>query len=957
MRAAVEQVEIVGREAELAELHRALDAAEHGSSPCLVLLGEPGTGKTLLLRELVRLAGTRGYGVASGAATELEQSVPFRALNQALEAPTRRLPPERLAHLGAEHLAELATIVPGLAGARRRRAALPAERYMLHDAVRELLGNLAEEAPLVLALDDLQWADEATLELIGHLVRHRTPARLVLALAHRSREAPPALVEAFASAARDGALVELELSPLSRHQADQLLGDDLPARRRHLLYEESGGNPFYLVELARAARAGPRRSHEPEVDAPAQASVPRAVAASIRSELARLTDRSRLTLQAAAVSGDPFEPGLVAEIAQLDRGEVLTAVDELVRLELARPAESPGRFRFRHPIVRRAVYESSGEGFLLAAHGRAVAALERRDDSLAARAHHTERSALPGDENAVRLLAEAGRTSAARAPAAAARWFEAALRLLPEHDQRRLELLLPLTMALAAAGRLENCRGALLEALSLLPHELELERARLTGLVATVEHMRGQPEAARAFLLRALNEIEDADSPAACALQLELAIDHWFANHWRRMADAARDVLALARRLGDRQLVAEAAALRALGEYFRGESLSRARAALAEAHRLIGDLTDDELAGCVRAASFAGHASFGMEQHEDAGSVLARGRAVARATGQEYWFITTLSASAVADLWRGRLRTAAEHAEAAVEASTMLGNDQLQFIAHSVLCWVRTLRGELDPALESASAARRAHGRAPASTLGWLPHCTYAAALVEVGDAEQASAVILAHAGGEGLAAIEPAFRVHWYEVLLRAELARGRLEAAAAWLDRAERLTARFPLPGRSAEVGRGRAELALAEGFPDRAATLAEEAARGFSECDQPLDAARAELVAARALTRSADPEAEARLRRAREQLASCGAAGYVREAERELRRLVDSGGLTALSRREREVAELVATGATNRQIAARLVLSERTVERHLARIFAKLGISSRAALAAAVERGRER
>jgi DNA-binding CsgD family transcriptional regulator len=960
MRAAMEKVGIVGREAELRALHSALDAAEHGGFPCLVLLGEPGTGKTLLMRELVRLADIRGYGVASGTATELERSVPFRALTQALERPTRRLGPDRLASLAAEQLGELATVVPGLAASRRRRFALPAERYLLHDAVRQLLEVLAENAPLLVALDDLHWADEASLELIAHLIRHRTPARLLLALAHRAREAPAALLDALAGAARDGALVELELSPLNREQADQLLGDDLPAARRRVLYEESGGNPFYLVELARAARAGGNGSQAPDADPAAPASVPRAVASSIRSELARLPDRSRLTLQAAAVSGDPFDPGLVAEIALMERSEVLAAVDELVRLELARPAESPGRFRFRHPIVRRAVYESSGQGFLLAAHGRAAAALEGRDDSLAARAHHTERSALPGDSSAVELLAEAGRSSAGRAPAAAARWFEAALRLVPRDDPQRLELLVPLTMTLAAAARLDDCRGALLEALELLPDELELERARLIGMVAAVEHMRGQPEAARAFLLGALAEIENEDSAAACALRLELALDHWFAAAWRPMANTASDVLAQARRLGDRQLEAEAAALRALGEYFRGESLPRAGAALADAHRLMGGLTDHELAGCVRAAAFAGQASFGMESHEAAVSILARGLAVARSTGQEFWFIGILSARAVAELWRGRLRAAAEHAEAGVEASTVLGNDQLRSVAHAVLCWVRTLRGELDEALTSGSLARSAHGRAPASPLGWLPHCTYAAALLEAGEAEQASAVILAHAGGEELAAIERGFRVHWYEVLMRAEIARGRLEAAAGWRDRAERATAGFPLPGRVAELNRGRAELALAQDAPDRALRFAEEAARGFRVRGQPLDAARSELLAGRALARVADAEAGPRLRRAGEQLTACDAAGYAREAERELRGLagaISGGELSALSARELEVAELVATGATNRQIAARLVLSERTIERHLARSFAKLGISSRAALAAAVERNRAR
>jgi ATP/maltotriose-dependent transcriptional regulator MalT len=939
-----EQVGIVGRDAELRALHGALDALARGESPTVVLHGEPGTGKTLLLRELRDAARGRGYAVASGTATELERSVPFRPVVDALEEFG-----QDLGGLAPAQRAELSAVFPGHGGGARG-GILPAERYLLHDAVRRLLELVAADAPLVLALDDLQWADEASLELLAHTMRRRPRAPVLLALAHRSREAPPPLLDALT---RDDALTELELRPLSPDEADELLGPGVPAPRRRALYAESGGNPFYLTELARAGDVAATAG------AAGGGTVPRTVAASIRCELARLPECTRLALQAAAVSGDPFEPGLVAEIAEVPRDRVLEVLDDLQALELVRPAESPGRFRFRHPIVRRAVYESSGDGFLLAAHARAAAALARRDGSLAARAHHVERSALPGDDAAIELLSEAGRTGAGRAPAAAARWFGAALRLLPDGDGRRLELLVPYATALAAAGRVDECRAALIEALDLLPEQLELARARLTGLVAGVDHMRGEPEAARALLVRALAEIEDGDSAAACALRLELALDHWLANDWREMAGAARGVLAHARALGDRQLEAEAAALAALGEYYLGRSLPDAEAALAEARLLLDALPDHELAGCVRAALFLGQAAFGMEQHDAAAAVLRRGIDVARSTGQEYWFVALLSARAVAEIWRGRLPLAQEHSEAAAEASHLLGNDQMLVAAHSVLTWTLTLRGDVDGALASAEAARSAFGRAPASALGWLPHCTFAAALVEAGDPDRASAVILSQAGGEDLSAIEPSFRVHWYEVLARADLARGRPEEAAAWLERAEELAAALPLEGRVAELRRAGAEVALASALPEDAAALAREAADGFRRCRQPLDAARAELVLGRALAAAGEErEATRVLLGAREQLAACHADGLVRDAERELGELREDGGageLAALTSRELEVAGLVATGMTNREIAARLVLSDRTVERHLARIFAKLGIGSRAALAAAVERGR--
>ena len=952
---------MVGREAELRALHAGLDAAERGAAPILVVLGEPGTGKTLLLRELSALARARGYRTASGTASELERNVPFRPVADALREAVAELGAGGVSRLGAEARTELGAVFPALAGAADGRDALPAERYLLHAAIRRLLEQLAEDVPLVFTLDDLQWADEASLELVAHLIRRRPNAPLLLALAHRAREAPEPLLGALAAVGGDDGLDELELMPLTERQAEELLSEDVPASLRSAIYAESGGNPFYLTELARATRMPADGAAGLDAELPAQGSVPRAVAASIRAEVSRLPQGSRLALQAAAVSGDPFEPSLVADIGELDRAEVLAALDDLERLELVRRGDSPGRFRFRHPIVRRAVYESSGEGFLLAAHARAAAALERREYSLAARAHHTERSALPGDEKAIRLLTEAGTASAGRAPAAAASWFGAALRLLPEADPRRLELLVPQAMALSAAGQVDRCRDALLEALELLPGELELARARLTGLVAAVEHMRGEPEAARTLLLRATAESEDQDSAAACAPQLELALDHWLSSDWRRMADGAGEVFTTARALGDRQLAAEAAAVVALGEYFRASSLPAALAALDEALRLLGDLSDEELAGCVRAAMFAGQACFGLERHEDAARILSRGITISRATGQEFWFIGLTAARAVTELWRGHLDAAARHAEAAVESSILLANDQLRTIAESVVAWVRTLQGDIDGALRSAVEAEASLQRAPASALSWLPACTRAAALLEKGEAERARAAIVSHSGGEDLSGIEPSFRMHWYEVLARAELARGRPDAAESWLGRGAQVAGSFPLTGRLAELARGRAALALERGELDSAFTLATEAAAGFRSCGQPLDAALAELAAGRALARGGDSDAAALLHGAREQLAACGAQGYSATAEAELRRFAPTppgvDELAALSAREREVAELVAEGQTNRQIAGRLVLSERTVDRHVARIFTKLGISSRAELGAAVGRSRVR
>jgi predicted ATPase len=143
---------------------------------------------------------------------------------------------------------------------------------------------------------------------------------------------------------------------------------------------------------------------------------------------------------------------------------------------LVRPTHSPRRFRFRHPLLRRAVYDATPRGWRLGAHERAANVLCAPAAHPSARAHHVEQSARVGDRDAIALLSQAGATTAQRAPASAARWFTAALRLLPDESaqpEQRIELLMALATSLAAIGRLQDSRWALLQVLELVPAESE----------------------------------------------------------------------------------------------------------------------------------------------------------------------------------------------------------------------------------------------------------------------------------------------------------------------------------------------------------------------------------------------------------------------------------------------------------------------------------------------------
>src|SRR5204863_8975837 len=132
---------------------------------------------------------------------------------------------------------------------------------------------------------------------------------------------------------------------------------------------------------------------------------------------------ARRVLEGAAVAGESFEPELVSAIAEHDMASVLAAFDDLLELDLIRPTDAPRRFRFRHPIVRRAVYDGTPRGWKIGAHGRAAAALDAAHAPASARAHHVEGSARVGDERAIALLVQAGRDAAPRAPETAGRWL------------------------------------------------------------------------------------------------------------------------------------------------------------------------------------------------------------------------------------------------------------------------------------------------------------------------------------------------------------------------------------------------------------------------------------------------------------------------------------------------------------------------------------------------------
>ncbi len=967
-----EETRIVGRQVELATVDRAMAALDDESAAMLFVVGEPGIGKTRLLTELQARAHGLRHLVLSGRAAEFERDLPFGLFVAALDDYLASLSDDELAALGPDPrrppAAELGGVFPALGHlAEGAPAGLQEERYRTHRAVRGLLEGLSARRPVVLVLDDVHWADAASVELLCHLVAHRPAGPVLLALAMRPVGTSPRLATALEQAARDGTAERVQLGPLSADDARQLVGG--PADPR--LYEESGGNPFYLQQLVRAGRqdglAGMR--YLAGAFELADLGVPPAVRAALEGELEALSDPARSLLAGAAVSGESFEPELAAAAAGMAETEALDLLDDLVRLDLVRPTTVPRRFRFRHPIVRHGVYESAGAGWRLTAHGRIAEVLERQGASPQVRAHHVERSARPGDARAVALLQEAAQAAAPRAPATAARWYQAALRLLA-HDQLelRLGLLVAGATSLASAGLLGESRSALLDALDVVPAEMGAVRVRLIASCAAIEHLLGHHRDAHARLTAALGGLADQGSPEAAALKLELAVDAIYTFDFPAMGAWADTAASDAAAIGAAPLEAAALALLGFAEYIQGD-IEPAAGHLDRAATIIDGLPDAALAGQLDATYTQSWAENFMERFDDSLRHSERGIVISQASGQGHLLVPLMLARVYALVARGRCAEASELAEAAEDASRLAANPQSLSWALWVRALAATAAGDHALALRAGEECMQVGGTVDhnviSATGGWV----FGAALLEAGQPERCRAEVLSSGGGRDLLLVGSGVRCTCYELLTRAELALGRRAEAAAWAARATELADALGLHLALASARRAEALVLLEAGDHARAAELALTAASDAELASAPIEAARARTLAGRALALAGDRDrAVAELERAEHELAACGAPSYRADAVRQLERLgrrVRPGPATSasapgpgatlasLTAREQEVAALVAAGNTNREIAATLYLSEKTVESHLSHIFTKLGVSSRARLTSLLAR----
>jgi DNA-binding NarL/FixJ family response regulator len=940
----------------LAALSTVLTSFRTAAPPRLHLVeitGEPGIGKTRFLARLRQES--RPHRVLSGRASELTGIVPFSVLVDAIDDELAALSAHRGRIVGDESAGLLAEVFPALAEAGSYGDAGPSpERYETHRAIQELISRLAVPRGLVLTLDDMHWADAASMEFIAHLLRRPPLAPILIALAYRPRQLPGPLAAALRAGPPPD--LRLDLGPLSRAEATELLGATVPASRQREVYRRSGGNPLYLDALARVVAGGSRRPDGQSAQYPPNWPV----LAVLRAEFEQLPPRQRLIAQAASVLDDPFDPEQVAEVADLTLADTHAGLAGLIQRDLIRLERHGDAMHYRHPLVRDVVYRTAGRGWQQIAHTRAAEALARASAPLTHRAPHVMRVARVGDQAAVHLLTNAATVTMMTSPSTAAQWLQAALHNLPEDQiERRIELLDDLAKALQLAGRLSDSRTTYEQLLALLPFGTQ-ERVDAAVACSRVEVLLGRSGVARELIVDELRRLPGDTSDHLIALHVELASARVLSGEFIGVdQDQMIEVLEIARQRGDRGLEATAlselaAALMGVGDIPAALDWRR------QAAEQMDSLTDNELVAQLEALTALGWTEFFLGLNEAALRHLERGLRLCQRSGK-HDLLTYLLAGTEMALWDlGRIADAMRYAEDAVDAAELSGSEHLRVVAYSMQSLVHVTRRDGPAAMKTAETAVEASGL----RRNWFYAVAGGAlgfAKLIMGDAPGCLDTAVPAFGGPDMPLIDPLHRPFFAQGLVLAELARGRPDDARGWLRIIEKAVENgVELPKYRGYQEISRARIAIFGGDPAACAEHAKAAAAAFATASHRANEADSWLlagIAMAALGGESRDGAIAALERAGELFDAGGLVARRAEVDAQLDQLrttpppAAQPALAKLTARETEVAQLIAAGLSNPEIAERLGLRPRTVETHVTNIRGKLGVRSRTALATAV------
>ncbi|MDK1360883.1 AAA family ATPase [Arthrobacter sp. zg-Y1219] len=902
-------VEFLGRRAERAAVDNLLSRARAGLSGAIVVRGEAGIGKTVLLEHVSGAAESSGFRVVSSVGVESETQFAFAGLHQ-LCAPL-------LDHVGA--LPEPQRTALGVAFGQQS-GTVP-DRFLVGLAILNLLAEVAEEGPLLCLVDDAQWLDEASAQVLTFVARRVAAERMALVFALRDpvdRDMgmfdgiPVVCLVGLDETDARALLVAAVHAPLDSGVRDRVIA-------------EACGNPLALMELARSAPAAWLAGG---FELPELPGTTHRIEDAFRRRSESLPAPTQALLLVAAV--DP-----TGEVALLRRAAAHLGID----LEAAGFAEAAGllaidtQVRFRHPLVRSAIYRAATPLERRRAHG-ALAAATDSDADPERRAWHRAQAVLGMDEDAAaELVRSAGRARARGGLAASAAFMEQAAKLTPDpavRAGRALEAAHAKQEAGASEAALELLRVAGAGPLDALQQaRLELLRARIAF------HLVRDGDGPGLLLdaARSLAPLDPALSRETYLHALEAAIVTGNFSRGRtipEVTEAARTAPAPSWPQRPVDLLLDGLVATFTQGYTAGVP-GRRRALEAFVHEPDADAVDGTN-GC-RWGWLASRTAMSVFDDESLHSLAIRNVRLTREVGALATLPAALLGQSIMLVLSGELARAAEqNAFAAATGAVPLLHAQLALSA-----W----RGRPTETAEVHAAIVRKAGPAH-DTEGSLAQ--YAMAVLHNGLGDYPAAYAAAKRAFESEAW---RFNNLAHSEFIEAACRSGRPESAAEAL---EQLTSRALASGTPWGLGLAARSQALSSTGP-AAEEQYREAIEQLARCRMASHLARTHLVYGEWLRREGRrQDAREQLRTAHGLLLDMGAEAFAARAARELRatgehpRKRTAQPADALTAQEVHIARLVATGATSREVATELFLSPRTIDAHLRSIFRKVGITSR-------------
>ena len=916
---------VISREEELRALGSFLGPTPPGAS-VLVLEGEAGIGKSTLWQAAVAAAREQGARVLRSQPAQSEATLSFAGLGDLFEPV----------------LPEVAQELPGPQRQALEVALLqetddsgPQQRAVAA-GVRSALRALARSGPAVLvAVDDVQWLDRPSAGALAFALRRLGDEPVRFLVAERQEHGRPAAL-GLDREPPGVALSRLRIGPLALAALQRLLharlGVTFPRPMLRRIHQTSGGNPFFALQLAHAIGELTEPLH-PGDPLP----LPDDVRALVRERLTGLPDETSEALLAAAVLTDPTLSRLEGAVGT-DAGEALRPAVEadIVRVEGERVC-------FEHPLFASGVVESVPPGRRRALHGRLAAAASEPE----VRARHLALGADGPDGAVAAELERTAPTVAARgAPEAAAELAEQAVRLTPpDHREAAHARALAATTFHWIAGDARRARALIGSVLEDCP--AGAIRAQALTRLARVQTLTGDRRQALETFHDALREARGDPALRAQAHEGFAWCLHLMRLDTRRALAHARAAVKIADAVGHRAFLGDALSAQAQAEFVLGGGLPNA--AIERALALAAP-SDEERRVLLQPAMHHSLMLQCADQLEAARDLLRRMRDLATVHGDESSLAYVLMRLAHAEVVAGNWTVAAQRCEEGLVAA--LQNEQSPLRA-GLLC-VRALiaahQGRTDDARRDATAGLELAEAASDGVARRLGQWAIGLTESSLGDAEATVATLLPLWESSGRAGVLDPGENRYLADLIEALAALGRLEEAEALAVELARRGERLGRPSAQGVAERGHGLVAAARGEREAALAALERAREHHERATLPFERGRTLLVLG-------EEQQRARRRRdARESLERAAAVfdglGARPWEERARSRIGSISGRAparnGLTPAERRVAGLVVQGHTNREVAAALFVTDRTVETHLSRIYRKLGVRSRTELA---------